>query len=63
MLAGAALGGGMPEWLLLEHAVPLFLLAEVVQVARNRPALTAALIGAGCAVAGGSLPLHEQRSP
>ena len=58
MLAGAAFGGGLPEWLHLEHAVPLFLLAEVVHVTSTRPALTAALVGAVCAVAGGNLPLH-----
>jgi predicted branched-subunit amino acid permease len=59
MLTGAALGGGLPEWLLLEHAVPFFLLAEVVQITRTRPALTAAMVGGVCAVAGGNLPLHS----
>jgi fructose-specific phosphotransferase system IIC component len=45
--------------LLLEHAVPFFLLAEVVQITRTRPALTAAMVGGVCAVAGGNLPLHS----
>jgi predicted branched-subunit amino acid permease len=59
MVGGLALGGGVPEWLSLRHAVPLFLLAEVVRVVKSRPALTAAVIGAAAAVAGARLPLHS----
>ena len=58
MLAGAALGGGVPEWLSLHYAVPLFLLAELVRVVRSRPALAGAAVAAVIAVAGTQLPLH-----
>ena len=59
MLAGAAVGGGVPGWLPLDHAVPLFLLAEAVQAMRTRPALAAAVVGGAVAVAGTHLPLHS----
>jgi predicted branched-subunit amino acid permease len=59
MIAGAAIGAGVPAWLGLEHTIPLFLLAEVVQVVRSRPAAAAALTGGIVAVGGGSLPLHS----
>jgi predicted branched-subunit amino acid permease len=59
MIAGAAIGAGVPGWLGLEHTVPLFLLAEVVQAVRSRPAAAAALAGGIVAVGGGSLPLHS----
>lgn len=59
MLAGALIGGGLPEWLPFEHVVSLFLLAEAVQTTRTRPALTAAAIGGVVAVAGTDLPLHS----
>jgi predicted branched-subunit amino acid permease len=59
MLAGAVIGAGLPEWLPLEQAVSLFLLAEAIQAARTRPALTAAAIGCVVAIAGTSLPLHS----
>jgi predicted branched-subunit amino acid permease len=59
MVAGATLGGGIPEWLALEHAVPLFLLAELVHAVRARPALTAAVVGAVIAVVGTGLPMHS----
>ena len=58
MVAGLALGGGVPGWLSLERAVPLFLLAELVRVVKSRPALNAAVIGAAAAVVGSRLPLH-----
>lgn len=57
--AGAVIGGGLPEWLPLRHAVPLFLLAEAVQAVRTRGALTAAVIGGVVAVVGTNLPLHS----
>jgi predicted branched-subunit amino acid permease len=59
MLGGAVIGAGLPAWLPLEHAVSLFLLAEAVQAARTRPALTAAAIGGVVAIAGTRLPLHS----
>jgi predicted branched-subunit amino acid permease len=59
MIAGAAVGAGVPEWISLQHAVPLFLLAEVVGAARARPAAVAALVGAAATVFGGGLPLHS----
>jgi predicted branched-subunit amino acid permease len=58
MLTGAAVGSGLPGWLPLHYAVPLFLLAEVVQVVRTRPALTAAVVAGTIAVVGTKLPLH-----
>lgn len=58
MVIGALLGGGLPDWLPLHHAVPLFLLAELVQAARTRPALAAAVTAAIVAVLGAALPLH-----
>lgn len=59
MVAGAALGAGLPDWLPLGHLVTLFLIAEVVRAIDSRPALTAALVGGAVAVAGGTLPLHS----
>jgi predicted branched-subunit amino acid permease len=59
MLGGAVIGSRLPEWLPLEHAVSLFLLAEAIQAARTKPALTAAAIGCVVAVGGASLPLHS----
>jgi predicted branched-subunit amino acid permease len=58
MVSGLAVGGGVPGWLSLERAVPLFLLAELVRVVKSRPALNAAVIGAAAAVVGARLPLH-----
>ncbi len=58
MVAGAIFGGGLPSWLPLEHAVPLFLLAELVRVAQTRPALTAAMVGGVVTFVGQRLPLH-----
>jgi predicted branched-subunit amino acid permease len=58
MILGAVLGGGLPDWLPLGYAVPLFLLAELVQSVRTRPALTAAAISGAVAVFGANLPLH-----
>ena len=59
MVAGAMVGGGLPEWLPLEHAVGLFLLAEAIQAVRARPALAAATTAGVVAIAGTSLPLHS----
>ncbi|HSP04602.1 MAG TPA: AzlC family ABC transporter permease [Acidimicrobiales bacterium] len=55
---GYLAGAGVPEGLQLEHAIPLFLLAELGHSVRGRPALTAAVVGASVAVAGSGLPLH-----
>jgi predicted branched-subunit amino acid permease len=59
MFAGAAVGGGVPEWLHLHHAVPLFLLAELVHATRSVPALATAATAATIAVAGTGLPLSS----
>lgn len=57
MFGGAAVGGEVPDWLHLHYAVPLFLLAEVVHVARSVPALATAATAATIAVACTGLPL------
>lgn len=59
MFGGAALGGGVPEWLRLHYAVPLFLLAELVHVTKSAPALATAASAAMVAVAGTGLPLSS----
>ncbi|HSJ91696.1 MAG TPA: AzlC family ABC transporter permease [Ilumatobacter sp.] len=59
MLTGAVVGTGLPGWLPLQYAVPLFLLAEVVQVVRTRPGLTAAVVAGTVAAFGTNLPLHS----
>lgn len=59
MFAGAAVGGGVPEWLHLHYAVPLFLLAELVQATRSISALATAATAATIAVAGSGLPLSS----
>jgi predicted branched-subunit amino acid permease len=58
MFTGFLAGAGVPASLHLEHAVPLFLVAEVVHGSRTHPARTAAAVGALTAVLGGGLPLH-----
>ncbi|MCO8125925.1 AzlC family ABC transporter permease [Acidimicrobiia bacterium EGI L10123] len=58
IIAGYLAGAGVPEALHLEHAIPLFLLAELGHSVRGRPALTAAAVGALVAVVGSGLPLH-----
>ena len=59
MFGGAAVGGGVPEWLHLHYAVPLFLLAELVHVTRSMPALATAATAAMVAVVGAGLPLSS----
>ena len=59
ILAGFVAGAGVPSALHLEYAVPLFLVAEVVNHARTRPSVAAAAVGAAVAVAGSSLPFHS----
>jgi predicted branched-subunit amino acid permease len=59
MFGGAALGGGVPEWLHLHYAVPLFLLAELVHVTKSIPAVATAATAATIAVVGSGLPLSS----
>lgn len=59
MAVGAAIGGGVPQWLHLQDAVPLFLLAELVHVMRSASAVTAAAAAATIAVVGTGLPLSS----
>lgn len=59
MIGGLVVGGEMDGWLGLDHAVPLFLLAELVHATRSRPGLAAAGLGGIVAVAGTNLPLHS----
>jgi predicted branched-subunit amino acid permease len=58
IVAGFLAGAGVPASLHLEHAVPLFLVAEVAHGARAHPARAAAAVGALTAVLGQGLPLH-----
>lgn len=58
IVTGFLAGAGVPASLQLEHAVPLFLIAEVAHGARTHPARTAAAVGALVAVLGRGLPLH-----
>lgn len=58
ILTGLLVGAAVPPALHLEHAVPLFLVAEVAHACRTRPELAAATIGGITAVAGHGLPLH-----
>lgn len=58
IVTGLLVGSGVPEGLHLEHAVPLFLVAEVARSARTRPAVLAAAVGGLVAVSGSGLPLH-----
>lgn len=59
MFAGAGVGGGVPDWLHLHYAVPLFLLAELVHAIRSIAALATAGAAATIAVAGTGLPLSS----
>jgi predicted branched-subunit amino acid permease len=59
MFGGAAVGGGVPDWIQLHFAVPLFLLAELVHATRSAPALATAVTAATVAVAGTGLPLSS----
>ncbi len=55
---GFLAGAGVPESLQLEHAIPLFLVAELGNGTRGRPAVTAAAVGALVATVAHGLPLH-----
>lgn len=59
ILVGVTVGSGLPTWMHLEHVVPLFLVAQVVHSANNRPACYAAAVGALVALVGQSLPMHS----
>jgi len=59
VLGGMSLGAFMPAYLGLEYAVALFLLAEAVDSADDRPARTAVLVGGAFGVLGTALPLHS----
>jgi predicted branched-subunit amino acid permease len=58
ILGGYVAGTRVPATLHLEHAVPLFLVAEVAHSARTSPTRTAAAVGALVALGGSGLPLH-----
>jgi len=59
ILVGLTAGSGVPSWLHVEFAIPLFLVAQVVHHADNRGARAAAVVAGAAAVAGVSLPLHS----
>ncbi len=59
ILVGLTTGSGVPSWLHVEFAIPLFLVAQVVHHADNRGARAAAVVASAVAVAGVSLPLHS----
>ena len=58
MVTGAVVGSDVPFGLPLAHAVPLYLLAELVDVAKTRTAFVAAVTGGTMAVVGQQFPLH-----
>ena len=58
MVAGAVFGSEIPFGLPLAQAVPLYLLAELVDVARTRAAFVAAVTGGTMTVVGQQFPLH-----
>jgi len=58
VMAGVFLGGSIPESWSLGFAIPLSFLALLVPGIRNLPALVAALVGGGIAVAAVHLPYN-----
>ncbi|MEE1920959.1 AzlC family ABC transporter permease [Pseudomonas sp. 148P] len=58
VLAGVFLGGSIPESWSLGFAIPLSFLALLVPGIRNLPALVAAIVGGGIAVAAVDLPYN-----
>jgi predicted branched-subunit amino acid permease len=59
IIIGTFAGDVVPTELGLEHVVPLFLVAELTRVMRNRPMSVAAGAGAAVAVTGTGLPMHS----
>ena len=58
MAGGAVFGSDVPFDLPLAQAVPLYLLAELVDVAKGRAAVVAAMTGGTLTVVGQQFPLH-----
>ena len=56
---GILAGSAVPDTSLLALVVPFYLVAEVVRVADTAPAVTAAVVAAGAAVACVPLPFHS----